>query len=90
VELVVEGDQSHESGLLWLQWSEVSGLLYMKGDEERSKGLYALKGIWESICLVPNVNDAQAAQIIHTIYSHFPYVAMAEGTGPPGSLLRNG
>lgn len=84
LELVAEGDLGgRESSILWLQWSEVSGLQHAHGDKDQPDGLYVLQGIWDRVCLVPNVNEAQAIQIIHTIYTHFPYVAMAEETEPP-------
>lgn len=82
-ELVAEGDLGRENGILWLQWAEVSGLQHARGDHEQPDGLYALKGIWDRVCLVPNLNEAQVTAIVHTIYSHFPYIAMAEVTEPP-------
>jgi hypothetical protein len=79
LELVAEGDLARGDNILWLQWSEVGGLQYYRGDEDGPYGLYALKGIWDRVCVMPGVNIAQADQIMRAIYSRFPYVAMAEG-----------
>jgi hypothetical protein len=83
LELVAEGDLNNGADTLWLQWSEVSGLQHYRGDEGGPDGLYALQGIWDRVCVLPDVNIAQADQIIRAIYSRFPYVAMAEGVETP-------
>ncbi|WP_263382745.1 hypothetical protein [Granulicella arctica] len=77
MELVVEGDGGRAKGMIWLPWSEVSGLQFQRGSAEPD-GLYALKGFADRECLVPDVSDGQAGEIVRAIYARFPLVAMAE------------
>ncbi|MEO6803711.1 MAG: hypothetical protein ABI197_10775 [Granulicella sp.] len=88
-DLVAEGDIESETSTIWLLWSEVSSLQFRQGRRRgmegafEAKGLYALLGMEDCVCLLPNVSDAQADAIVDAIYSRFPFIARVEVAETP-------
>ncbi len=64
------------NGHVRLRWSGISGLTYRAGGEDEPCGLYA-----GSTCVLANLNEEQANEIIAAIYRRFPYLEMAEDSG---------
>lgn len=63
---------------VWLQTiaenilcSDIRRIEYQVGDEGEPNGLYAQLH-WNSVCLLPNINEEQALSVKDKIYAHFP------------------
>ena len=69
-------------------WKDIRSLEYQRGGEDERSGLYARKGRWRSVCLVPDLNEEQTTAIIASIYRRFPLVEMAGEESGFGTMLR--